>query len=124
MSNYEQRAPYVPKPNTGTMWPNERKTSPNHPDMRGDVFLDRAFLQDMIDKSEGDLVKIQISAWDKVILGKNCLSLNASAPYVKPEGQSGGQYSGGYQRAGARPQAAPAPAPQQQADISDDDIPF
>ena len=117
MSNYEPRAPYVPKPNTGTMWPNERKTSPNHPDMRGDVFLDRAFLQDMIDKSEGDLVKIQISAWDKVIAGKNCLSMSASAPYVKPEGQS----TGGYQRAGAARPSAPAP---QQQQIDDEDIPF
>ena len=113
---------FVPKANSGTLWPNDRKNAPNHPDMRGDVFLDRTFLQDMIDKSEGDLVKIQISAWDKVIAGKNCLSLSAQAPYVKPDGQSGGQqYSGGYQRAGARPQAAPAP---QQAGIEDDDIPF
>lgn len=113
---------FVPKPNSGTLWPNDRKNAPNHPDMRGDVFLDRTFLQDMIDKSEGDLVKIQISAWDKVIAGKNCLSLSAQAPYVKPEGQSGGQYAGGYQRGGARQPAAPAP--QQQADIDDDDIPF
>lgn len=112
---------FIPKPNTGTLWPNDRKNAPNHPDMRGDLALDRTFLQDMIDKSEGDLVKIQISAWDKVIAGKNCLSMSASAPYVKPDGQSGGQQSGGYQRAGARPQSAPAP---QQAGIEDDDIPF
>lgn len=115
---------FIPKPNTGTLWPNQHKNAPNHPDMRGDVFIDRQFLQDMIDKCEGDLVKLQISAWDKVIANKNCLSLNIGAPYVKPEGQSGGQYSGGYQRGGARPQAAPTPAPQQQADIDDDDIPF
>jgi hypothetical protein len=113
---------FIPKPNTGTLWPNDRKNAPNHPDMRGDVFLDRTFLQDMIDKSEGDLVKIQISAWDKVIANKNCLSISAQAPYVKPEGQ-GGSSSGGYQRAGAARQAAPAPA-QQQADIEEDDIPF
>ena len=104
---------FVPKPNTGTLWPNDRKNSPNHPDMRGDVFIDRVFLQDMIDKCESDLVKLQVAAWDKVIAGKNCLSLSVSAPYVKQEGQS----SGGYQRAGAR---APAPAP----DVPDDDIPF
>lgn len=102
---------YVPKPNSGTLWPNDRKSSPNHPDMRGDVFVDRVFLQDMIDKAEGDLIKLQISAWDKVIAAKNCLSLSVSAPYVKQESQSGG-----YQRPGARP--APPPA------VSDDDIPF
>lgn len=113
---------FIPKPNSGTLWPNDRKNAPNHPDMRGDVFFDRTFLQDMIDKSEGDLVKIQISAWDKVIANKNCLSLSAQAPYVKPEGQ-GSSSSGGYQRAGAARQAAPTPA-QQQADIDDDEIPF
>jgi hypothetical protein len=106
---------FVPKPNTGTLWPNDRKNSPNHPDMRGDVFVDRVFLQDMIDKCEGDLVKLQVAAWDKVIANKNCLSLSVSAPYVRQEGQSSS--GGGYQRAGAR---APAPAP----DVPDEDIPF
>jgi hypothetical protein len=115
-----QKTPFVPKANTGTMWPNERKTNSNQPDMRGDIFLDRTFLQDMIDKSDSDLVKIQISAWDKVIIGQNCLSLAASAPYVKPDAQSGGQQAGGYQRPGARQQPAPAP----ERDVPDEDIPF
>lgn len=74
---------YVPKPNTGTLWPNEYKKTPNHPDVRGDIFFDRTFLQDMIDKCEGDLVKIQVSGWNKVIANKDCVSLSASAPYVK-----------------------------------------
>jgi len=99
---------FVPKPNTGTLWPNDRKTAPNHPDVRGDVHLDRVFLQDMIDKSDGGLVKIQISGWEKVIAGKNCLSLQASAPYVRQEG--------GYS---APPRQQP---PRQRAD--DEDVPF
>jgi hypothetical protein len=111
---------FVPKPNTGTLWPNDGKTSANQPDMRGDAFIDRVFLQDMIDKCEGDLVKLQISAWDKVISGKNCLSFSVSAPYVKPDAQSGGQQAGGYQRPGARQQPAPAP----ERDVPDEDIPF
>lgn len=106
---------FVPKPNTGTLWPNDRKNSPNHPDMRGDVAVDRVFLQDMIDKCEGDLVKLQVAAWDKVIAGKNCLSLSVSAPYVKQEGQSSG---GGYVRGGAKP------APQQAKPVDDEEIPF
>lgn len=77
---------YVPKPNTGTLWPNDRKAGPSHPDIRGDVFLDRAFLKDMMSKSSDDLVKIQIAGWNKVINGKGCLSVSASAPYVKPQG--------------------------------------
>lgn len=76
---------FVPKPNTGTLWPNDRKTAPNQPDMKGDAVIDRTLLQDLIDKCEGDVVKIQIACWDKVIANKNCLSLTVSAPYVKPE---------------------------------------
>lgn len=78
---------YIPKPNTGTLWPNDRKAGPSHPDVRGDVFLDRAFLKDMMNKSSDDLVKIQIAGWNKVINGKSCLSVSASAPYVKPQGE-------------------------------------
>lgn len=76
---------YQPKPNTGTLWPNNRKASANHPDVRGDVFIDRIFLQDMIDKTAGELVKLQIAGWNKVIAGKDCLSLSVSAPYVKSD---------------------------------------
>lgn len=94
---------YVPKPNTGTLWPNEYKRDDRHPDMRGDLALDRTFLQDMIDKSEGDLIKLQISAWSKAINGKSCFSMSASAPYVKPE-------------------TKPAPKPPPPAD--DEEIPF
>jgi len=78
---------FVPKPNTGTLWPNDRKTAPNHPDVRGDIAFDKAFLKDMLNKAEDDLVKIQIAGWNKVIAGKNCVSMTASAPYVKPAGQ-------------------------------------
>lgn len=77
---------YQPKPNTGTLWPNDRKSSANHPDVRGDVFIDRTFLQDMIDKTAGDLVKLQIAGWNKVLGGKQCLSISVSPPYVKPGG--------------------------------------
>jgi hypothetical protein len=77
---------YQPKPNTGTLWPNDRKASPNHPDARGDVFVDRTFLQDMIDKTDGNLVRLQIAGWNKQIGGKSCVSLSVSAPYVKPGG--------------------------------------
>lgn len=109
---------YVPKPNTGTLWPNERKSFQSHPDKRGDVFFDRAFLQDMINKSDGDLVKIQISGWEKVIAGKDCLSLSASAPYVKQEGKT---YSGDNKSYGAKPK----PEPVREKEYRDEsDIPF
>jgi hypothetical protein len=97
---------FIPKPNTGTLWPNDRKTAPNHPDVRGDVHIDRRFLQDMIAKADGDIVKIQISGWEKVIAGKNCVSLSLSAPYVPQEG------------------GAPRRQVQPRAQASDEDVPF
>ena len=107
---------FMPKPNTGTLWPNDRKTAETHPDMRGDIFLDRTFLQDMIDKSEDDLVKIQVAGWAKTIANKECLSLSASAPYVKSESQQTKSEAPKFQQ----------PIQQKQAEkvIEDDDIPF
>ena len=38
---------FVPKPNTGTLWPNEKKKADNHPDVRGDLNLMRSQLKTM-----------------------------------------------------------------------------
>lgn len=78
---------FVPKPNTGTLWPNDRKNAANHPDVRGDVYIDRSFLRDMLDKSDGDLIRLQVAGWEKKIANKDCLSLNISAPYIKQDKQ-------------------------------------
>lgn len=74
---------FVPKPNTGTLWPNERKTAETHPDMRGDIFISVSLLRSLMAKGE-DPVKISIAGWGKTINGKDCLSIAASEPYVKP----------------------------------------
>lgn len=74
---------FTPNPNTGTLWPHDKK-SPNQPDMRGDIHMDRSLLLKLM-KSDGDLVKISISGWRKSIAGKDCLSLAASEPYVRQE---------------------------------------
>lgn len=97
---------YVPKPNTGTLWPNDYKRTEQHPDKRGDLVLDREFLRQMLTKTTGQpTVKIQLSGWIKVINGKDCLSVQASEPYVKPD---------------AEPvRKAPAQQP-----VDDSDIPF
>jgi len=74
------------KPNSGALFTNAQKKTDNHPDMRGDVFLDKTFLIEQMDKNKGSLVKISISAWKKESsAGKKYLSLSASEPYVKPE---------------------------------------
>ena len=75
---------FVPKPNTGTLWPNDKKKTDSHPDVRGDLNLDRSFLKDMLAKTDDDLIKISIAGWKKEINGKKTLSISASEPYVKP----------------------------------------
>lgn len=90
------------KANSGAMFNNDKKNSPNHPDRRGDLHLDRAFLMNMMAKNSEPLVKISLSAWEKVsAAGKPYLSLSASEPW------EGGQ-------------SAPAP----RAPIPDDEIPY
>ena len=76
---------FIPRPNTGTLWPNDRKSSANHPDVRGDLSLDRGLLQGLLRKTDDDLIKISISGWNKTIAGKDCISIAASEPYVKKE---------------------------------------
>tara|TARA_R110000868_G_scaffold18467_12_gene81205 strand:- start:2938 stop:3201 length:264 start_codon:yes stop_codon:yes gene_type:complete len=76
---------YEQKPNSGAMFRNTQKKSENHPDMRGDVYLDKTFLINMMDKSKGPLVKVALSGWSKESAsGKKYLSLSASEPYEKP----------------------------------------
>jgi hypothetical protein len=75
---------FVPKPNTGTLWPNDKKKTDSHPDVRGDLNLDRSFLKDMLAKTDDDLIKISVAGWKKEINGKKTLSISASEPYVKP----------------------------------------
>lgn len=74
---------YVPKANTGTLWTNTKKTAENHPDIRGDIFVDRALLKSALSK-DGELVKLSISGWNKVLGGYEAISVNVSEPWVKP----------------------------------------
>jgi hypothetical protein len=76
---------FIPKPNTGTLWPNKFKNSASHPDKKGDLVLSRSFLKDMMSKSDDDLIKISIAGWERDINGQDCLSISASEPYVKKE---------------------------------------
>lgn len=106
-------ADYKQNPNSGTLWPNDRKTAQNHPDMRGDIFLDPQLVREQLanlDPATG-FVKIAISGWAKTIANKNCLSMSAQKPYVKPaENTSYAQPA---------PQQAPA-----LPDVPDSEIPF
>jgi hypothetical protein len=76
-------ADFKPKPNSGVLWPNDRKKADNHPDVRGDLFVSLALIKDLAPKAEDGLVKLSVSGWKKELGGKKALSLSASAPYVK-----------------------------------------
>jgi hypothetical protein len=77
---------FVPKPNTGTLFNNERKDpGSTQPDMKGNIFLDRALIDDQLKGTpEGELVKFEISGWDN----GSRMGLALSKPYVKPENKS------------------------------------
>ena len=75
---------FIPRPNSGALWRHD-KTQELQPDVRGDVFLDRAFLKSALESTDDDLIKIQVSGWRKESNGKKYLSLALSEPYVKKE---------------------------------------
>lgn len=73
---------FVPKPNTGALFPNNKR-SDNHPDHRGDIHLDRSFIKRMLDKVDGDIITVSVSAWNKrANSGMEFLSLSVSEPYT------------------------------------------
>lgn len=75
---------YEPKPNTGTLWPNDRKTSQNQPDVRGDIFISRELLKKLATDNKDPLIKIAVAGWKKTLAGKEAVTLSVSEPYVKP----------------------------------------
>lgn len=74
---------YTPKPNTGTLWPADKKAE-NYPDFRGDLFIERGLLKLLVEKHSTDegLVKVSVAGWKATLAGKECISLKASEPYV------------------------------------------
>ena len=51
---------FVPKPNTGSLWHNDKKIEDKHPDMRGEIVVDKQLLLDLISKGENP-VKLAVS---------------------------------------------------------------
>ena len=75
---------YEQKPNKGTLWPNDYKTKEQHPDFKGDLFLDRDLINSLMIKNPEELVKIAVSGWHGEAAGKKVINLQAQPPYVKP----------------------------------------
>ena len=62
---------YTPKPNTGTLWPNQYKKADNHPDVKGDLFISRELLRTLASENKDELIKVAVAGWKKTLGGKN-----------------------------------------------------
>ena len=78
MADYEQ------KPNTGVLFKNTYKETENQPNLKGNLILDKVFLEDLIHQSKESTIKVSISAWSKESekVGKY-LSISIGQPSVK-----------------------------------------
>lgn len=74
---------YQPKPNTGTLWPNDKRTSDNQPNVRGDIFVDKELLQKLLKEAENGMVQLSLAGWTKELAGKKALTIKVSEPYKK-----------------------------------------
>ena len=74
---------FEPKPNTGSLWPNDYKKQDNHPDVKGDLFISRELLRTLASENKDELIKVAVAGWKKTLGGKNCLTLSVSQPYQK-----------------------------------------
>ena len=78
-------ATFEAKPNTGSLWEVQERPSDTHPNLRGDVNVDRDLLIALLKKHPTGLIKIALSAWNTTSQGgKKYVSLRASEPYEKP----------------------------------------
>jgi hypothetical protein len=72
---------FEPKPNKGTLFPNDFKTTEFQPNVKGDLFMDRDLLNALMIKQPDGLVKISISGWAGEWQGKKILKLVAQEPW-------------------------------------------
>ena len=101
-------AEYQTKPNTGALFGNRRKETPNQPDWTGDLFIDPALARELLaslDPKTG-FIKMQMNAWTNSWSGGNYFSITVGKPFV-PKAEYAQK---------AAPQAAP--------EVPDEEIPF
>ena len=72
-------------PPSGRLFANNRKSSPNAPDVKGDLEISREVLDHLIDCYEnGQPIKMDIAGWKKAMKkGGTFYSLSASIPWMK-----------------------------------------
>ena len=52
-------------PNTGALFRTKEKRHPKSPDMWGDIKFDKAFLLDLIENSNDQVITVKLGAWTK-----------------------------------------------------------
>ena len=73
------------KPNTGFIFKNKFKKDQTHPDLKGDVYLDKQLIEQLIKDSKDNVIKIHLGCYSKKGKdGNTFLSVYASKPFVKP----------------------------------------
>jgi len=70
-------------PNSGALFPNKNKKSEAHPNVRGNVKIERSLLKELMNETDNELIEIEISGWTKDFKGGKFLSLKVAKPYKK-----------------------------------------
>jgi len=71
---------YEQKPNWGTLWPNDYKKQDIHPDVKGDIFIERELLETLLANNPTGLIKMSIGGWAGKVVNKKVLNVQASLP--------------------------------------------
>lgn len=104
---------YEIKPNSGSLFVNEKKTSEAHPDFQGKIIISAELIRKLANNG-GDF-QFDVSGWKKTTgSGKNLLSLAIKEPYKKPESSGDFSYSDRHDPDYTPKRQAPS-KPQQQA---------
>jgi len=73
---------YIPKPNTGSIFPNAKKKEPQQPDRTGYISLTKELMQECMDATpDGELVTMDLSGWNNA---NERIGLTIKKQYVKP----------------------------------------
>jgi hypothetical protein len=67
-------------PNSGALFPNDRKVHEKSPDFNGDIQVDVELLKELISQANEGLVKIRLGGWRKQTSRGWMLSLKVSSP--------------------------------------------
>ena len=109
----------------GGLWPNDEKSKPSHPDMKGRVEVSKEQIKGLIAMhKEGKTPKIQLASWNRRAkdTGQEYQYVTAEVFY-DPEAEDAKRKAAEEEAQAAPPPQPPPPEPQL-IDMPEDDIPF